>query len=71
MKDVSKVTGRELGLFKWYGDADATEGIVLMGSGANSTREVLQYYKKHHPERKVGVLKVQLYRPWSPKHFLA
>lgn len=58
MREVEKATGRPLGLFKWYGDADATEGIVIMGSGANSCREVLEYLHEKEPNRKIGVLKV-------------
>lgn len=46
MKDVEKVTGRPLGLFKWYGDENATEAIIIMGSGANSGRELLDYMEK-------------------------
>jgi len=58
MKDVESVTGRSLGLFKWYGDKNATEAIVIMGSGANSCRELIEYMKKTSPDRKVGILKV-------------
>lgn len=46
MEDVSKVTGRDLGLFKYYGHPEATEAVVLMGSGANSSRECLEFFRR-------------------------
>lgn len=32
-KDVEKITGRKHEMFEYYGDADATDIIVIMGSG--------------------------------------
>ncbi|PIE84821.1 MAG: pyruvate:ferredoxin (flavodoxin) oxidoreductase [Bacteroidia bacterium] len=68
MAEITKLTGREYHLFDYYGAADATDIIVAMGSVADTTREVVNYLMKQG--RKVGLLIVRLYRPFSAKHFL-
>ncbi|PID90086.1 MAG: pyruvate:ferredoxin (flavodoxin) oxidoreductase, partial [Bacteroidetes bacterium] len=68
MGQISKLTGREYHLFDYYGAEDATDIIVAMGSVADTTREVVDYLMKQG--RKVGLLIVRLYRPFSAKHFL-
>ncbi len=68
MKKVSELTGREYGLFNYYGAPDATSVIVLMGSGAEAAIETAEALNKEG--RKVGVLNVHLYRPFSISHFI-
>jgi pyruvate-ferredoxin/flavodoxin oxidoreductase len=68
MKDVSELTGREYHLFDYVGAPDADRVIVLMGSGSDVSEETVNYLTRQG--EKVGLLKVRLYRPWSPKHFL-
>ena len=68
MKAISKVTGRHYEPFNYYGDPEATDIIILMGSAAQCAEEVVDYLnKKGH---KVGVLEVHLYRPFSAKYLL-
>jgi len=69
MRRVSELTGRPIHLFDYVGAPDATMVIVVMGSGACAIEEAVQYLNAHG--KKVGVLKVRLYRPWSARHFLA
>ncbi len=69
MNKFAKITGRQYNLFDYYGAPDAKRIIILMGSGAETTQETVDYLMSK--EEKVGVLKVRLYRPWSAKHFLA
>ena len=69
MKQVAKLTGRAYKLFDYYGAPDAEEVIVAMGSGCEAIQETVDALLKE--DRKVGVLKVHLYRPFSAKHFLA
>ena len=69
MKQVAKLTGRSYKLFDYYGAADAEEIIVAMGSGCETIHETLDAMLKEG--KKVGVIKVHLYRPFSAKHFLA
>ncbi len=69
MKKVAKLTGRSYKLFDYYGAPDAEEVIVAMGSGCEAIHETIDALLKKH--KKVGVVKVHLYRPFSAKHFLA
>ena len=68
MKKVSELTGRDYGLFNYYGDENAEDVIVAMGSVTETIEEVVDYLSAKGD--KVGLLKVHLYRPFSRKHFL-
>jgi len=68
MDKFTKVVGREYHLFQYTGAPDAERVIVLMGSGAETTQETVEYLSERG--EKVGVLKVRLYRPFSVKHFV-
>ncbi|MFW6120790.1 MAG: pyruvate:ferredoxin (flavodoxin) oxidoreductase [Petrotogales bacterium] len=68
MKKVSKLTGRSYHLFDYIGDPDAERIIIMMGSGAETAEETVDYLNKKG--NKVGLLKVRLFRPFSPEHFL-
>ncbi|MFA7421993.1 MAG: pyruvate:ferredoxin (flavodoxin) oxidoreductase [Melioribacteraceae bacterium] len=70
MDKFASITGRQYHLFDYYGAADATNIIVMMGSGAEAAQETVDYLTKNSGE-KIGVLKVRLYRPFSVKHLLA
>ena len=67
MKKVSKLTGRKYELYQYYGAPDAEEIIVMMGSGCEAAEETVDYLVKQG--KKVGLLKVRLYRPFSVKDF--
>ncbi len=69
LDELSSITGRSYHLFDYYGDPEATEVIVAMGSVCETTQEVVDYLRKQG--KKVGVLIVRLYRPFSVEHFLA
>ena len=43
MDDVFKITGRRYSLYEYYGAKDAKEVIVLMGSGAETVEETVDY----------------------------
>ena len=66
---ISKITGREYHLFSYYGAQDAEHIIILMGSASEAAREVIDYLNKQG--KKVGMISVHLYRPFSVKHLLA
>ena len=68
MGEISKMTGREYHLFNYYGAEDAEDIIIVMGSGADTVRTVVE--KLNAEGKKVGVLVVHLYRPFSGKHFM-
>lgn len=69
MQEINKLTGRDYHLFNYYGAEDAEEIIITMGSSTETVRTVVE--KLNEQGRKVGVLCVHLYRPFSMKHFMA
>lgn len=70
MAKFSKVTGRSYKCFEYYGAPDATDVIVIMGAGAPVVRETVSYLMKSE-NRKVGLVTVRLFRPWSLERFIA
>jgi pyruvate-ferredoxin/flavodoxin oxidoreductase len=69
MDRFGEFTGRHYRLFDYVGAPDAGRVIVLMGSGAETVHETVEHLLAHG--EKVGVLKVRLYRPFSPDTLLA
>lgn len=69
MQKVGEITGRPHHLFDYYGATDAERVIVLMGSGAETTKETVEYLTAQG--EKVGLINVHLYRPFSAEHFLS
>lgn len=70
MDEISKATGRDYKLFNYYGAEDATDIIIAMGSVCDTIREVVDYLNEKE-NKKVGLVNVHLYRPFSVKHLLA
>ena len=68
MKQVTKLTGRKYNLFDYVGAEDAEYVIIAMGSGCDAIEETVDYLTAKG--KKVGLIKVHLYRPFSMKHFL-
>jgi pyruvate-ferredoxin/flavodoxin oxidoreductase len=68
MQEISKVTGRNYAPFTYYGAEDATDILIAMGSVNEVIRETVDYLQKQG--RKVGLLTVHLYRPFSIKYFM-
>ena len=68
MDRFAERVGRRYGLFDFYGPEDAERVIVLMGSGAETARETVDFLTARG--EKVGVVTVRLYRPFSKEHLL-
>ncbi|MCL1900810.1 MAG: pyruvate:ferredoxin (flavodoxin) oxidoreductase, partial [Firmicutes bacterium] len=68
MNKVAKLTGRKYSLFDYKGAIDATDIIVLMGSGADAVEETVNYLNSKG--QKIGVIKVRLYRPFDVDAFI-
>ncbi|MDP1644483.1 MAG: pyruvate:ferredoxin (flavodoxin) oxidoreductase [Thiobacillus sp.] len=68
MDRFGDLTGRRYRLFDYVGAMDAERVIVLMGSGAETVHETVDHLLARG--EKVGVLKVRLYRPFSPTALL-
>ncbi len=69
MDEINKLTGRDYKLFNYYGAPDAEEVIVVMCSASEAVKETVDYLNAQG--RKVGLLQIHLYRPFSVKHFAA
>ena len=69
MDEVAKVTGRQYHLFDYYGDENAENIIVLMGSGASTAEETVKYLNEKQG-KKYGVVVVRLYRPFDTNAFV-
>ena len=65
MDKVGRVTGRSYRLFDYIGAPDAESVIVIMGSGAETVEETLAYLNARG--RKLGAVKVRLYRPFDAR----
>ena len=68
MDKFAKLTGRQYNLFDYVGAPDADRIIIMMGSGADTAEETVNYLNEKG--EKVGLIKVRLYRPFSIEHFL-
>ena len=68
MQEIKKITGREYHPFTYYGADDAENIIIAMGSVTETIRETVDYLNAQG--KKVGLLVVHLYRPFSTKYFL-
>jgi len=68
MNRFADVVGRHYRLFDYVGAPDAEKIIVVMGSGAETIQETVEYLQKQG--EKVGVIKVRLYRPFSIEAFI-
>ena len=63
MDKVGSVIGRKYRLFDYVGDPEADKVIIIMGSGAETVEETINYLNKNG--YKIGAVKVRLYRPFD------
>lgn len=68
MDKVNAKIGTDYKPFNYYGDPEATEIIVAMGSVCDAAEEVIDYLRGKG--KKVGIVEVHLYRPFSQKYLL-
>lgn len=61
MAEFAEVVGREYHLVDYFGDPEATEIIVCMGSGARTVEHTINYLNERG--HKLGLLEVHLFRP--------
>ena len=69
MDKFAELTGRQYRLFDYVGAPDPEKVIMIMGSGAETVHETIDYLVGQG--EKVGVLKVRLYRPFDARAFVA
>ena len=69
MNEVNRRTGSDYHLFDYYGDPEAEQVLIAMGSVCNTAQEVVDYLRSKG--EKAGCVNVHLFRPFSAKHLLA
>ena len=69
MNKVNEKIGTNYKPFNYYGAPDATDVIVAMGSVCGTLEEVVDVMTAQG--KKVGVLEVHLFRPFSAKHMIS
>ncbi|MBU3804397.1 MAG: pyruvate:ferredoxin (flavodoxin) oxidoreductase [Candidatus Cellulosilyticum pullistercoris] len=69
MQKMNELTGRNYGLFNYYGASDAEHVVVAMGSVTEAIEETIDALNA--AGEKYGLVKVHLFRPFSTEHFLA
>ncbi len=67
MDQISELTGRKYRPFTYYGDPEAENIIIAMGSATETIRETIDYLTAQG--KKVGLVVVHLFRPFSAKYF--
>jgi len=68
MDKFASLTGRQYQLFDYIGAEDAERVVVVMGSGAETVRETVNYLVDQG--EKVGAVIVRLYRPFAGEAFV-
>ncbi len=68
MDKLAKLTGRAYKLYDYVGAPDAEYVAIAMGSGCDTLHETVDALVKEG--KKVGLVKVRLYRPFSMKDFV-
>ncbi len=68
MDKFAKISGRQYHIVEYYGAADAEQVIVIMGSGAETVQETIDYLNAQG--QKLGVIKIHLYRPFPAEAFV-
>ncbi|MCC7158493.1 MAG: pyruvate:ferredoxin (flavodoxin) oxidoreductase, partial [Ignavibacteria bacterium] len=69
MDKFAGITGRKYRLFDYYGAPDAERVVIIMGSGAEAAKEMVELLV--NKGEKIGLVIVRLYRPFSAEHFLS
>ncbi len=68
MDKFAKLTGRKYSLADYFGDPNAEKVIVIMGSGAKTVIETINFLNKKGD--KLGVVQLNLYRPFPVEQFV-
>jgi pyruvate-ferredoxin/flavodoxin oxidoreductase len=69
MDEFGRLTGRHYRLYDYVGHPEAERVLVMMGSGAETAHETVDWMMGSG--EKVGVVKVRLYRPFVAEDFIA
>ncbi|RJX24281.1 MAG: pyruvate:ferredoxin (flavodoxin) oxidoreductase [Acholeplasma sp.] len=67
MEEITKISGRPYAPFVYYGDPNATDVVIAMGSVVEAAQQTIDFLREQG--KKVGLLSVHLYRPFSAEYF--
>ncbi|MDR1861798.1 MAG: pyruvate:ferredoxin (flavodoxin) oxidoreductase [Candidatus Ancillula sp.] len=68
MNEINKLRGTNYDVVNYTGAQDATELIVIIGSGAQTVEQTVEHLNAQG--RKVGMLTIRLYRPFPTEDFI-
>ncbi len=68
MQKVNEKIGTDYKPFNYYGAPDADTIVIAMGSACDAAEEVIDYLNAKG--KKVGIIEVHLYRPFSTRYLL-
>jgi pyruvate-ferredoxin/flavodoxin oxidoreductase len=68
MNALARLVGRPYGLFDYVGHPEPDRVLVMMGSGAETAHDTVEWLNAHG--ERLGLIKVRLYRPFSVSHFI-
>lgn len=66
MGKINKLAGTDYKPFNYYGDPEAENIVIAMGSITDTIKQVVNKETKHG--MKIGVIEVHLYRPFSTRY---
>ncbi|MGM0385488.1 MAG: pyruvate:ferredoxin (flavodoxin) oxidoreductase [Actinomycetota bacterium] len=69
MDEFAELTGRRYRLAEYSGDPDADRVLVVMGSGAQTVAQTMEYLRERG--ERVGMVQLRLYRPFPTDDVLA
>ncbi len=69
LAQFAEMTGRSYDLVSYTGDPEATDIVVIMGSGTQSVTAAVQRLVAQG--RKIGAVSIRMYRPWPTEAILA
>jgi pyruvate-ferredoxin/flavodoxin oxidoreductase len=69
MDRFAALTGRRYRLFEYFGSPDAERVMLMMGSGAETARETIEWLNRRGAN--LGLVQVHLFRPFSAVDLLA
>lgn len=68
MRKINEIRGTDYDLVNYYGDPEATEVIIAIGSAGQAIEQTVDYLNANG--RSVGFLNIHLYRPFPVENFL-
>jgi len=69
LEKFESLTGRKYELYEYYGHPEADRLVIIMGSGALTVREMVDYM--NNLGEKTGMLNIRLFRPFSIIDFVS